>query len=327
MHPPAENETIPCRTCGARLDVGLGDERVRCEHCGATTEIPAEVRTRVAAHADVVAQAQAQARRLTDQAAMHGLAARTNVPLLAAILVFACAVPAWIMAHGTGATAAMGPLAWTIAVTLTASPLLVLAVAKLRWHRRARPTIDAARESGRCGACGGPLALVEGEGLLRCTHCAATVVATPQQMTRLEHAAEQRRLAAHHGVAAASAENAGSLDAVNRGLHWLTDGPLGFGPFFAVSVIVVGLIMFVAMVFAPGMDRAAYISLGVCVGLGLLGLVWGLVLAAQRVAWRWIVRASGPRWGPRWELVRDAIGLTPPAACSIISIRMRRTRR
>ncbi len=320
-----DNPSIPCRSCGAQLIVRVGDERVACEHCHASTVIPPALRRELAAHADVIAHVHAQTRQLGEQAQMHRLAARTNLPLLIAILVFACAVPAWIMAHGLGVTRVMSPLAWTVAVLLTASPLLVIAIATRRWRTRERTRIDRAHEPGRCGACGGPLALAEGAGLLRCAHCGATVVATPEQLRRLEHAAEQRRRGAHDEVTDASAANAGSLAGFNRGLEWLLDGPLGFGAFFAVALQVVGLIMFLAMIAAPGhgMARAAWISLATCSGLGLLGLLWGLVTLIQRKLWDGILARSGPRWQPRWTLVRAAIGATPAAAvCSIAGFTM-----
>lgn len=208
----AENETFPCRSCGAQLAVSVASEDAQCTHCGATTEIPLSLRRRVEQHRQAVEQVRGETRRPGDDAA-----------------------------------------------------------------------------------------------------------ATAEQTERLEPFARQRRDEAHADVMAAPETNDRSLDGFAGGLAWLTSGPLGFGPFFAVTMLAAGLILFVAMAAAPGMLRAAWISLAVCGGMAVLGVVWGLVVALQRLFWTWLLANSGPRWRPRWELVRDAVGDMPAFAVAAVA--------
>jgi hypothetical protein len=314
--PVPETESLPCPTCGAALPVAVGVTEIDCAHCCARVAVPPALQARLISHATHVGAKRADEARHAEVAAAHRHAARTNVGTLLATLIFACEVPAWIIAYSSGTAADLGPVGYTVAIAATAAPLAVLFGAFRGMARRRRSPLAAASVGGTCPHCGGPLEIEETRGLARCAHCKAASAGRDDQLGALQHLASGRAESAAREADAATEANFQSLDGVNRVLNWLIDGPMGFAAFFSLTIFVVGAVLLVSLAPSrdPEMPRVVLIIAGTIGGLGLLGLVWGAIEALQRALWGRVLRRATPRAKPRWADLREALAWTFPAA-------------
>lgn len=286
----SEAVALACKACGASIEVTEALTTATCRRCGSAQDIAPELRARALAYRARIRAAWADALESQYHAQLAARGAKKVGPFLIWMAVFVLLIPAWgvvgiflsprLPLWGNAALvllslAAFGRFLWAF-VDVVAPPDVRLLV--LSSH-------------GACSSCGAPIAVAEGEVVLRCAFCGMTATPSRETKTALLRAADERLRAEFARAGAAFAimvRQAGDAEAMvgraGRGTHvvgWLGRA-LGIGALMlAGTMVALGLVLDATTRSETGWILPVLL-LGAALGVAWAVIAWRRIFAAQR---------------------------------------------
>ncbi len=270
---------IRCGACGGSLSVAEAthERLTRCPHCGASEELPAEIRDELRTHQAEVGQGiQRISGDRRSQAVLEGQLALKprHYPLLFAPLFVFTAPTLW--------TSKMGPAVY--AVTLLGGWVLYFVYLSWIVPRLTRSSAlgdTAATIAGagiRCPSCGGENEVRVDAAIARCRFCdgalypdSDTLARVRERIRRAEGAAEQERRATEWRAAA------------KRNRDMRTDRiPVVLVGFFVVLLVLAGLSGLVRALFFVDVGEKTASPQALALVAGIPGTLYGLWLRQRR---------------------------------------------
>ncbi|MCC6521062.1 MAG: hypothetical protein IT373_00230 [Polyangiaceae bacterium] len=296
--------TLPCGRCGAALPVDPTRASVACAYCGASSEVPAEVRERALAWGARVGEAhrklEAEERYLGHHQRFQGARwIHWLAPLLLLVLVGGgAALAAALQRRGVELPA------WVVPVATYGGLALVLLVGWAAWRRRKQPAAARAVAVATCERCGGPLTFAAGSQAATCPSCSAVALPSATVQAVLADAVEDQARDAEIARGRAERETYRTTAAAQRfGRGYARVMTFGWVVLLLGGALVGGVGQLVsgssagdARALRQGWMLLGVAGVGLALGAAGLGLYLGVVRAPARALER-SLRAFAARLG------------------------------
>jgi hypothetical protein len=199
--------SVTCPNCGATSDFDPLLEQQSCAHCGVVHRMPEEARGRAVAYQRRLKALWANELEIRRVALLHAQSAKYNPRILRYTLLFALAVPFWLIALGAGLTSVLHPAFSVASVAATLGVFWGL-TSSVCFSFRA-PSVSLVLASGlcECDQCGAPIRLAEGAAAAHCAYCRATMLTTTDVRQKLMLLAARRLAPARAEQMQAEIEN------------------------------------------------------------------------------------------------------------------------